>query len=267
MVLVKSVQKALRIVELLASSSHGMGVVELAGKSNLPPATAYRILRTLLAAGYVRQDDRSNRYLLTTKISEVGGLASGYQETSSFTVTDGQAGLHIDLVESWHHVFTYVTERIPPHCTVAGKGYIKAMSGDRNWTDYTVEVDVTLLQADPAHGGGLLVRADEKGDNGFRFWIKTDRWRCQFAKWVNNRFHFFVEGVPDLDIRPGETYHLKVIAEGHRYQCFVGDRLIIDYEDEGRFRESGRIGLIACDGVAGFDNLAVSGTDVLSSPP
>ena len=264
MALVKSIQKALSIVELLASFPHGMGVVELAGKSNLPPATAYRILQTLLAAGYARQDVRSNRYLLTTKISEVGGLASGDQGTSSFTVVDGQAELRIELLESWHNVFTYVTERIPPHCTIMGRGYLKAMSGDMNWTDYTVEVDVTLLQPDPANGGGLLVRADEEGDNGFRFWIKANEWRCQLAKWVNNRFHFVVEGVPDLDIEPGETYHLKVITEGHRYQYFVGDRLIIDYEDQSRFRESGRIGLIACDGRARFDNLAISGTDVLS---
>lgn len=138
---IKSIQKCFTIIELLASSASGMGVLELAEKSDLPSATVHRILRTLLAEGYVQQDHLTEHYLLTAKMFEVGSrvfrdmdlrscavpvlkeLTNRTEETSSLYVLSGQKGLCIEVIESrkWHRVCPHLGELVPLHCTAAGK--------------------------------------------------------------------------------------------------------------------------------------------------
>ena len=76
---------------------------------------------------------------------------------------DGKAGEWNEITGKWEidkkaYVETAQTE------------YAKTIIGDETWTDYTVEVDITLTQP---HGGtncaGLLIRINENGENGFRY--------------------------------------------------------------------------------------------------
>lgn len=124
----------------------------------------------------------------------------------------------------------------------AGANYARTLYGDMNWKDYTVEVDLTLLKTAGANPcAGLLVRVGEKGENGYRFWIRTDGPRAQLSKWVDTTNYTHV-AEPALDIKVGEKYRLKIIIEGQRYQCFVNDKSVADYEDKAKFRESGKMG-------------------------
>ena len=85
---VKSILKSFKIIEIVAASSHGIGVIELAQKSNLPAATVHRILRTLVASGYVEQNRLTERYLLTMKMLEIGShLLSNMDSSSNVAVS------------------------------------------------------------------------------------------------------------------------------------------------------------------------------------
>lgn len=167
-------------------------------------------------------------------------------------------------VDDWDEVFGEWKAEQGGYAEVAGTQYAKTMWGDMNWADYTVEVDVTLLEEVGFNCAGLLIRANEDGTQGFRFWIRTDEWKCQFSKWVNNAFVHIVEKFI-MDVKIGETYHLKVIVEGTRYQCFADEELVIDHDDKENISANGKIGLITYQAYPLFDNLTISGPKIPSS--
>ena len=67
---IKMVERALAVVDLLKATKERLGVNEIAKRCDLSPSTAFRILKTLEASGWVFQlsDDR---YILGEKISFV----------------------------------------------------------------------------------------------------------------------------------------------------------------------------------------------------
>jgi len=140
--------------------------------------------------------------------------------------------------------------------------YAKTMGGEESWTDYTVECDITLVESFEGGGSkdcaGLLIRADAKGENGYRFWIRTDM-APQFSKWINNTYEHIEQNIPVV-IEIEETYHLKVIIEGDSYKGFINDEEVFDHKED--FRKNGRIGLITYKAHPHFDNITVSGDNV-----
>jgi len=140
--------------------------------------------------------------------------------------------------------------------------YAKTMGGEESWTDYTVECDITLVESSKEGGSkdcaGLLIRSDAKGENGYRFWIRTDM-PPQFSKWINNTYEHIKQDIP-VEIEIEETYHLKVIIEGDSYQGFINDEEVFDHKED--FRKNGKIGLITYKAHPHFDNITVSGENV-----
>jgi len=68
----QAVDRALRLVDLLANGSPRLGVSDLARRTGWSKAVVFRLLRTLQAHGYVAQDD-TRRYQLGTKPLELAG--------------------------------------------------------------------------------------------------------------------------------------------------------------------------------------------------
>ena len=149
------------------------------------------------------------------------------------------------------------------YAETSGGQYTKTMFGDENWTDYTLEVDVTLVKNVNVNAAGVLIRADANGDNGMRYWIRTDQHKCQFSRWRENQFEHIVTPLP-VEPEVGKTLRLKVIAEGQNYQCFVDDELLFEGDDDMKFRNSGRIGFITFEANVHFDNLIINGADIPS---
>ena len=149
------------------------------------------------------------------------------------------------------------------YAETSGAEYAKTMFGDEDWTDYTLEVDVTLVKNVNVNAAGVLIRADTDGDNGMRFWIRTDQHKCQFSRWKENQWDHIKTPLP-VEPEVGETYRLKIVAEGQNYQCFVDDELLFDGEDNAKFRDSGRIGFITHTANVHFDNLSIDGEDIPS---
>src|SRR5688572_7224694 len=72
---VQSVDRAVRILTMLAEKQFPMGVAELASRLKLSTTSVHRMLSTLVTVGWVEQNTRTSRYRLGTKLLGVG--ASG----------------------------------------------------------------------------------------------------------------------------------------------------------------------------------------------
>lgn len=67
-----TVMKAFQLFETLAASATPMGISSLSQTLSLQKSNVHRLLRTLTALGYVRQDLDTKRYLPTLRAWEVG---------------------------------------------------------------------------------------------------------------------------------------------------------------------------------------------------
>jgi DNA-binding IclR family transcriptional regulator len=73
--LIKVVQKAVQIMKILENSPQPMGVNELGKLAAMPPATVYRILRTLHNSGWLYQD-QNDKYQNGFKIFSMARRSS-----------------------------------------------------------------------------------------------------------------------------------------------------------------------------------------------
>lgn len=133
---VQSVERALDLLEVLAAGPQGISEVALA--ASLPDGTAHRLLRTLVARGYVRQGP-DRRYALGTRLLGLGDgarraavTASGpflarlvelSGETANLAVLEGDHVVYVAQVPSAHRLrmFAEVGRRVAAHSTAVGK--------------------------------------------------------------------------------------------------------------------------------------------------
>jgi len=68
----QSTQMAFMIMETMAEIGEPVALTDLARKLEIPKPRAFRFLRTLLAMGYVLQDEATERYRLSLKLYHLG---------------------------------------------------------------------------------------------------------------------------------------------------------------------------------------------------
>lgn len=138
---VQSLDRAFGLLELMAAAGGDVALSELAASSGLPLPTIHRIVRTLVASGYVRQLP-SRRYALGPRLIGLGDAASRMLgawarpqladlvdelgETANMAMLDGDAVVYVAQVPSRHamRMFTEVGRRVPAHCTGVGKALL-----------------------------------------------------------------------------------------------------------------------------------------------
>lgn len=139
---VQSLQRAFALLELLAEFPKGAPLSVLAERSGFNKSTAHRMLSTLIAMGYVAQDDLSRYYRLTIRMFEVGSsvvhgmdlisIAKPYLfdlchtlgEVVNLAVPDGNDVLYVYMEEGGQNavrVNSHVGARNPMYCTACGK--------------------------------------------------------------------------------------------------------------------------------------------------
>lgn len=145
---VQSIERAFELLELMAASDGEVGISELASRSSLPAATVHRVLQTLAANGYVRQE-ASRAYTLGPRLIHLGGTASrqlgswarpymariaeATGEAVNLAVLEADEVVYIAQVPSRHYLrmFSEVGRRVPPHCTAVGKALLAQIPEDR----------------------------------------------------------------------------------------------------------------------------------------
>jgi IclR family acetate operon transcriptional repressor len=148
---VNSVEHAIRLVELMASSANALSVSQLAQSLELPRATVYRLLKTLAQREWVNQDDKTYRLSLRLAGLFQGAgagaeaalaerlkpllhrLVSETGETAHFAALDGDRVVYLTKVDSPHPIrmFSEVGWRGPLHATGVGKVLLA-------WSDATL---------------------------------------------------------------------------------------------------------------------------------
>ena len=139
-----TVLKAIAVLESLARSREGRGVTEIAQALGLTKANCHRLLRTLLGAGYVAQDDETKRYRLSLRMWEMGvsaldrleltetmhphlqALADAADESVQLAIMDGDSIVYVDKADSRHalRATTQVGSRVPAYCVSTGKALL-----------------------------------------------------------------------------------------------------------------------------------------------
>jgi IclR family transcriptional regulator, acetate operon repressor len=135
---VQSVDRALQLLELLAQANGRLPISELAARSGLSLGTVHRLLASLGARGYVRQD-ADRRYALGTALLPLGDaatrllgswalpflaqLAEACGETANLAVLEDDHVIYVAQAPGRHRMrmFTEVGRRVLPHTTAVGK--------------------------------------------------------------------------------------------------------------------------------------------------
>jgi DNA-binding IclR family transcriptional regulator len=148
---VRTVSKALDILECLSQEKSPLSAGELAKRCSLSRPTAYRLLTALAQRGYIAQDRSTRiRYRLGYKVLELSkGLLDGIDlrqcarpylkdlsqavgETVHLAVLDGASVVYIDKVEGNQTIRMHSTigSRNPAHCTALGKAILAHLPAD-----------------------------------------------------------------------------------------------------------------------------------------
>jgi DNA-binding IclR family transcriptional regulator len=144
-----SLEKALDILEIVGSAPAGLSQSNLAQRLQLPRATVYRLLATLVARRLLRRDPLRRVYCLGFKCFEMArqvwampdlvsaaavelrGLRDLTGETTYLATLDGLEMVSLERVDGAHSQRSYAAlgVRKPLHCTSQGKAMLAAMPG------------------------------------------------------------------------------------------------------------------------------------------
>ncbi|HCP32603.1 TPA: IclR family transcriptional regulator [Candidatus Acetothermia bacterium] len=145
---VRSLDKALKVIELLAQMEKETDLGKLANQAGLPKSTLVRLLRTLQVHNFVQQDPNTRRYRLGWRLIHLGKaaerqfslalivqpfleqLARETGETASVAILDRNHAVYINQVLS-----RSIIRGVPPvgsklelHCTAVGKVLLSTFS-------------------------------------------------------------------------------------------------------------------------------------------
>jgi DNA-binding IclR family transcriptional regulator len=140
--------KGLEVLQALAFSDAARGVSDLARELGLTRSNAHRTLKTLCAAGYVRQNESNGNYECTLKLFQLGGavlarvnvkqvaeplmetLAAKTQETVHLSVLDEGDVIYLHKIDSPQPVRAYstVAGRAPAYAVATGKALLAFQS-------------------------------------------------------------------------------------------------------------------------------------------
>ena len=143
---VRTLRKGLALLETLAEAGDDLTLTEIARRVDESPTVAFRILKTLVAADYARQDPATKRYRVGLRLWELGTRAlnrSGLRlidvarpvlkwltqvtgETSALAVLRDTDSLYLDMVDGSEPLRVYADPgtRAPVYATASGKAML-----------------------------------------------------------------------------------------------------------------------------------------------
>ncbi|WP_067934644.1 IclR family transcriptional regulator [Alicyclobacillus kakegawensis] len=141
---VKSVDKALNLLEMMSEYPQGAAITELASRSGMYKSTVHRLLGTMMKRGFVEQDTQTGRYKLGYSLLDLGmrllssidlrsealphlqELARQTQEVVHLALLDQGEVVYIEKVETPHTIRMHsrVGKRVPVHATGLGKAIL-----------------------------------------------------------------------------------------------------------------------------------------------
>lgn len=145
---VKSLAKALRILDALGDRPGGLGITDLSVALSAPKSTVHRLVATLESCGYVVFDPPTQHYVLGSRLAKLGEQLS-YQsplltfgvstleqlthkckEASHLAILEGTEVVYVSREESKDPVRISfgMGHRAPAHCTALGKALLAGLT-------------------------------------------------------------------------------------------------------------------------------------------
>lgn len=159
---IQSAERIFKVLETLAVSGP-MGLMELSNQLELHKSTAHRLLTSLICMGYARQDEDTQKYMLSYKIVGLSGqlldkidilpiahsymkqLAELSQETVHLVQRNDKDIIYIDKVESKVSSIRMVSQIgmiHPMYCSGVGKAILATLSIEevtKIWNESIIE--------------------------------------------------------------------------------------------------------------------------------
>jgi IclR family transcriptional regulator, KDG regulon repressor len=172
--MVKSVSRALDIIDIVSSQKDGLGVTEIAKQMDINKSSVYRILSTLVQYGYMEQDEETSRYKLGYKFLEMSSkllesidlrkeakpylqeLEKETNEVIHLVVYDQGEVIYIEKLEGTEtlRMHSKVGKRAPMHCTAVGKAILANLPSN-------VVLDILERKGMPRHTDKTITAKDE----------------------------------------------------------------------------------------------------------
>ena len=172
--IVKSVSRALDIINIISSNKDGIGVTGIAEQIDINKSSVHRLLATLVQYGYVEQDKETSRYRLGYKFLEISSkllesidlrkeakpflqeLEKETNEVIHLVVYDQGEVIYIEKLEGTEtlRMHSKVGRRAPMHCTAVGKAILAHLPP--NVVHETIE-----RRGLPAHTENTMTKKDE----------------------------------------------------------------------------------------------------------
>lgn len=142
---IQSVDRTFQLLETISLHPQGMQLTELASQTGLNKSTAYRLLASLIAHGYVIKGSRNNTYHISLKLYELGcraansagflavaapvlrALAAETYEAIHFVLREENSVVYLykeEPVQSGIHMASHIGLRNPMYCTGVGKAIL-----------------------------------------------------------------------------------------------------------------------------------------------
>jgi DNA-binding IclR family transcriptional regulator len=148
--LIKSVIKALDILEEMSEQSGEVRIKDLSEKLNMGKSTLHRFLSTLAYKGYIKQVEDKGKYFITLKLFEIGNhilqsqdlhsrsmqvlqeLHKKTGETVHLVVLDKGDAVFVNKLDRYKSLVTYsaIGKRAPAYCLASGKVLLSYLPQD-----------------------------------------------------------------------------------------------------------------------------------------
>jgi IclR family KDG regulon transcriptional repressor len=145
---VKSLIKALRILDAMGNHPNGLGITDLSGALKAPKSTMHRLITTMEAAGYVAFDAPTAKYILGNRVARLveqtsrqsplltygvpllEQLTRECHEASHLAILQGTEIVYVSHEDSRAPIrISFNTgHRAPAHCTAMGKVFLAGLS-------------------------------------------------------------------------------------------------------------------------------------------
>ncbi|MDP3747672.1 MAG: IclR family transcriptional regulator [Phenylobacterium sp.] len=178
----KTLLKGLQVLDYVVRANRNVRIIEVAAELDLTKSNAYRALKTLESAGYIRQDPSTKDFTPSLLLWELGALvverfdlrgranetlhwlSAQCRETVHLAVRDGTEVVFIDKIDSLEPVAAYsrLGGRAPAAAGATGKALLSQLPRpelDRVLVNLTKYTDNTIT--DPERLKAELARARE----------------------------------------------------------------------------------------------------------
>ncbi|MGE4277858.1 MAG: IclR family transcriptional regulator [Lawsonibacter sp.] len=147
---IRSVDRALDLIEVLSESGTKLGPTKLAELTGMDKSTAYRLLTTLKSRGYADRDKATGTYslgpTLVTLVSRYLGslelqtearpflseLSTDLGLTTHLGLLDGNEVIYVEKLDCapTPQLYAQIGNRVPAYCSSLGKCLLSCLSGE-----------------------------------------------------------------------------------------------------------------------------------------